>query len=399
MSLSVEKFSAERLHIIAESFRLSVSTRSLWPWNITGYSVYGMRSECRPKPYAGMPFQRKNFASVPPVVIAGTTVLSGIIRLLTRRIAAMSGVSVGDTLPPRLRSDGVSIVTLDASGPSASLIIASTSCCSTPGSERMSTSMSTRSGITFTFVPPCAMLGENVVWVHACASRASARLSRSHTASYTRSGSVSASVRPGSSVQRLHVAAPGIEDARLRPVLGEPLHDLGGGHERVVGLERPRAVAGRAVDDQAAPVAALLADRHLQGVAGLGRDRHAAALGDDVVALHGVRVMLDQVAGAQKATRLLVGDRQIDERAARAPAALGEPIRGHGHRGRQVQHVDGAAAPHDAVRPARPRTDHAASPTDSPAPRRCDPSAASVGALGSRPSIRVMRLIRPGSEV
>ena len=32
-------------HICAESLRLSVSTRSLWPWNITGYSVYGMRSE------------------------------------------------------------------------------------------------------------------------------------------------------------------------------------------------------------------------------------------------------------------------------------------------------------------------------------------------------------------
>src|SRR5207244_9329116 len=59
------------------------------------------------------------------------------------------------------------------------------------------------------------------------------------------------------------------------PILGEPLHDLGGGHEGVVGLERPRAVAGRAVDDQAAPVTALLADRYFQRVAGLGWDRHA----------------------------------------------------------------------------------------------------------------------------
>jgi hypothetical protein len=104
-------------------------------------------------------------------------------RLVTRRIAAINGVSVGETVPPRRRSDGDSIVTRGASGPSASLIIASTSCCSTPGSERMSTSMSTRSGITFTLVPPCAMLGENVVWVHAWASRARARFSRSHTAS------------------------------------------------------------------------------------------------------------------------------------------------------------------------------------------------------------------------
>ncbi len=39
--------------------------------------------------------------------------------------------------------------------------------------------------------------------------------------------------------QRLHVAAPGVEDARLRPILGQSLHDLGGGDERVVGFERP----------------------------------------------------------------------------------------------------------------------------------------------------------------
>ena len=37
-------------HIRAERRRLSTSTRSSWPWNISGYSVYGMRIECRPKP-------------------------------------------------------------------------------------------------------------------------------------------------------------------------------------------------------------------------------------------------------------------------------------------------------------------------------------------------------------
>jgi len=52
--------------------------------------------------------------------MAGTTVLSGIIRRLTRRIAGDQRVSVGDTLPPRLRSDGASIVTREANGPSAS---------------------------------------------------------------------------------------------------------------------------------------------------------------------------------------------------------------------------------------------------------------------------------------
>ena len=40
--------------------------------------MYGIRVECRPNPYDGMPRHRKNFASVPPVVIAGITRLPGI---------------------------------------------------------------------------------------------------------------------------------------------------------------------------------------------------------------------------------------------------------------------------------------------------------------------------------
>ena len=87
----------------------------------------------------------------------------------------------------------------------------------------------------------------------------------------------------------------------------------------------------------------------LQRVAGLGRDRHAAALGDDVVALHRVGVMLDQVPGAQESAGLLVGHRQVDQRAARLPVALRQPAHGHRHRRGEVEHVDGAAAPHDAV--------------------------------------------------
>ena len=41
-----------------------------------------------------------------------------------------------------------------------------------PGSVRMSTSISTWSGITFVFVPPLMIVGANVVCVHACAWRA-----------------------------------------------------------------------------------------------------------------------------------------------------------------------------------------------------------------------------------
>ena len=53
----------------------------------------GMRVECRPKPYDGTPFQRKNFASVPPVDIDGTTVLPGTMLAATRRSVSPSGVS------------------------------------------------------------------------------------------------------------------------------------------------------------------------------------------------------------------------------------------------------------------------------------------------------------------
>jgi hypothetical protein len=146
-----------------------------------------------------MPFQRKKRASVPPVVMAGTTLLLGIIRVATRDIACMMGVSSGDSDPPRRRLGGVSMVTRSARSPIASLSIASTSSEVMPGSARMSTCISTLSGITFTLLPPCATLGENVVWVQACASRASVRLSMSRAAFHTRSGSIRSAVRSGSS--------------------------------------------------------------------------------------------------------------------------------------------------------------------------------------------------------
>ena len=37
-------------HISAESRRLSTSTRSSLPWNMSGYSEWGMRGEWSPKP-------------------------------------------------------------------------------------------------------------------------------------------------------------------------------------------------------------------------------------------------------------------------------------------------------------------------------------------------------------
>ncbi len=61
----------------------------------------------------------------------------------------------------------------------------------------MSTSISTRSGMTLVFTPPCMTFGENVVWVQAWASRARARLSIPRTVSSTRAGSVSPAVSSG----------------------------------------------------------------------------------------------------------------------------------------------------------------------------------------------------------
>ena len=57
-------------------------------------------------------FHRKNLASVPPVVIAGTTLLSGIMRVATREIAAIKGVSVGEMVPSRRRFDGSTVTRL-----------------------------------------------------------------------------------------------------------------------------------------------------------------------------------------------------------------------------------------------------------------------------------------------
>ena len=54
-------------------------------------------------------------------------------------------------------------------------------------------------------------------------------------------------------------------------------------------------------------------------------------------------------ARAVRAAGLLVGDGEVDEVAARAETALGKGAEHDGHRRREVQHVDRAAAPHLAV--------------------------------------------------
>ena len=217
-----------------------------------------------------MSFQRKNLASVPPVVMAGTTRLSGIMRLATRRDGGhqrrvgrrdgAAALAVGRRLDrhpvgeiaERLLDHRLDLVRFDAGQRCG--------CRRRSPRGRGSRSPSSRRGRCSARTSCACRRGP----------RAPAPGRRGRRAvSHTRSGSVSASVSRRLELERLDVAAPRVEDARLRPVLGQPLDDLGRGHERVVGAERARAVAGRAVHDQPPPVAALLADRHLQRVARL----------------------------------------------------------------------------------------------------------------------------------
>ena len=102
-------------------------------------------------------------------------------------------------------------------------------------------------------------------------------------------------------------------------VLGEAAHDLGRGDERVVGAERLRPVAGRARArvsfDQNVPFSPTSTGRRVP----VGR-RHLepARLGEHVVGVHRVALVLEQPVGAPRAVRLLVGDREVDQRALRA---------------------------------------------------------------------------------
>ena len=77
------------------------------------------------------------------------------------------------------------------------------------------------------------------------------------------------------------------------------------------------AVPRRALDDHAPPVAALLADAGAEDRARRGRDRHAAALGDHECAADGVGLPLRPGGRRRSGRRLLVGHREVIERAAR----------------------------------------------------------------------------------
>ena len=190
----------------------------------------------------------------------------------------------------------------------------------------MSTSTSTTSGITFVFVPPWMTVGANVVCVHACAWRASPIGSSSQKSASVDSLS-SCSFHSLPEVDAFDETAPRVVDLRRRPVLGEPLHDLGRGDERVVGAERLRRVTRRSPHRDAAPVRTLLADDHRQARAARGRHLEAAGFGDDVVGTD--RVVSRCRAGARRPTcRGSPRRRPRDTRACRAAGSPNARARG-----------------------------------------------------------------------
>jgi len=145
----------------------------------------------------------------------------------------------------------------------------------------MSTSTSTTSGITFVLVPPWMIVGANVVWVHACAWRAT---NRQFLAEVVQRALVEQPRIPlGSEVDTLDELSPRVVDHRRRSIFGEAAHDLGRGHERVIGAERLRRVARRAAHRDATPVRTLLADDHRQARAFRVRLLETAGFGHDVV--------------------------------------------------------------------------------------------------------------------
>src|SRR6202042_1832103 len=131
-------------------------------------------------------------------------------------------------------------------------------------------------------------------------------------------------------------------------VAAHPRHGLGQLGDRVVGLEH-RAVPGGAPRGQPEPGDALLGRLdQVEALAAEG-DAEPADLADRLGdALEEAGVVVHQVAGAVRTTRLLVGQEGQDHIAGRT-AALTQALADDGEDHRvHVLHVDGAAAP-DAV--------------------------------------------------
>ena len=159
----------------------------------------------------------------------------------------------------------------------------------------MSTPMSTQSGITLVFIrdcpPPPMVLHENVVCVHAwrCApGRRRVAVARESRRSAPRRAAPLGRPRRGRASRPC--VGPQLVEPRRRAVLADALDDRGRRHQRVVGLERRRAVARRAAHAQTPPGHALLADVDGDVRLLLRAAVQAAVLGQHVVGRESRRV-------------------------------------------------------------------------------------------------------------
>ena len=107
------------------------------------------------------------------------------------------------------------------------------------------------------------------------------------------------------------------------------------------------------------------------------------------------RVVVDQPVRAELAARLLVGEEAQHDVARRAPA-LAPPL-AHDREDHRVHvlHVDRAASPDDSRRRSRRRTGRGSSRVASAGTTSRWPCTSSAGRLGSSPSHRATRLVRP----
>ena len=117
--------------------------------------------------------------------------------------------------------------------------------------------------------------------------------------------------------------------------------------------QRDRAVARVAPDVQAALGGTLFADNHDDAIASAApTNMRPSHFGEGRVPREGVRLVVADPRDAESSSRLLVGGGHEHQgtRGRRAFLSAASDLAGHdGHRGGQVEHVDGAAPPHDVV--------------------------------------------------
>ena len=179
---------------------------------------------------------------------------------------------------------------------------------------------------------------------------------------------------------------------------GDAAHHLGRLHQRVVGPVRLGAVARRARDRRIDPAAALLARRSpaASGPSGLGIGM-PPGLGDHVVGPHGVGLVVDEVA---RRRRCPAPPRRPRRGRSACPWA-GSPTRARCLVATAIDAVrlsmSTAPRPHTSPSISSPPKGSWRQPSGFTGTTSVWPISSSVGAVGSVPSMRPTRLVRPGA--